>query len=67
MILIILSHNYIAQPEIPIQPQECVTVYEQEFCFAAAARIPLLGQSQSLVALGEEEDLPPASQSSGTC
>lgn len=59
-------YNYIAQQETPTQPRKRVTVCEQGFCSAAAARIPLLAQSQSLVALGEEEDLPPASQSSGT-
>lgn len=66
MILIIILCNYIVKQEVPIQSQEFVTAYEQVFYFAAVAHILLLDQNQSFVALEEEEDLPPASQSSGT-
>lgn len=66
MILIIILYNYTVKQGVPIQSQEFVTVYEQVFYFAAVAHILLLDQNQSFVALEEEEDLPPVSQSSGT-
>lgn len=62
----IILHNYFVKQEVPIQSQKSITVYEQGFYCAAVARILLLGQNQSFVALEEEEDLPPTSQSSGT-
>lgn len=62
----IILHNDFVKQEVPIQSHKSITVYEQGFYCAAVVHILLLGHNQSFVALEEEEDLPPASQSSGT-